>query len=395
MGCCASKPLTKIKERGQNSSELSARDQFWDISGSDSEAPLIFHCDDKGIILDVNANVTKFLLFKRSSLLGEFVGQIMTPFMYMMHREIFLNHYKTASKVARNSMDARLSSKTKSRPLIIYNVNGHPVFVNLSLISKPRVDYTQRPGALPLPSDSEYYFRLCAWLKRSQDESRYVYSDSIEDLAKSHQGFSLSKNNIVIICIDFVNSTELLQEKGPINMAFINKRFYDDIVQIITHHFYPYLCVHEIVGDSFVLVLNADWTYNLQRYCTVLAINFINRLYRCTEDYVSMRVGISYGKVIYGFIGPTLRFFGNPMHVASRLEGYGGRGKALVNVEFYDKLCSEVATMNEELLHRLVQSCKLEKVILKGYGERECYNISLAPDKNDLVEIPTVPLHEK
>ena len=107
-------------------------------------------------------------------------------------------------------------------------------------------------------------------------------------------------------------------------MAYLNKRFFDDIVSIITDYFYPYINIHEVIGDCFVLILNAEWSYTCPQFCASLAMDFLNRLYHRTESYVSVRTGVSYGKVIHGFIGTSLRFFGNPMHVAARLEGQGG-----------------------------------------------------------------------
>ena len=99
----------------------------------------------------------------------------------------------------------------------------------------------------------------------------------------------------------------------------INKRFFDYIVSIITDFFYPYINMHEVIGDCFVLIVNAEWTYTCLQFCASLAIDFINRLLYRTESYVSVRSGVSYGKIIYGFIGTSFRFFGNPMHVAVRL----------------------------------------------------------------------------
>ena len=39
-------------------------------------------CDENGLIVNADENITNHLLYKHDVLLGEFIGVIMTPFMY-------------------------------------------------------------------------------------------------------------------------------------------------------------------------------------------------------------------------------------------------------------------------------------------------------------------------
>ena len=90
-----------------------------------------------------------------------------------------------------------------------------------------------------------------------------------------------------------------------------------------------------------MIVLNTDWTYNTDKFCTSLALNFLFDLIQQTRDFVEIRVGVSYGRIYYGQIGNTLSFFGYPMNIASRLEHKCDVNTIAICKDFYTKLMSE------------------------------------------------------
>ena len=77
---------------------------------------------------------------------------------------------------------------------------------------------------------------------------------------------------MVLICIDFIQSTELLELKGPFNMAMLNDRFYECARKLIIQSFYPFVNFHEIIGDCFVFVVNADMGC-IDDYCASIGIS--------------------------------------------------------------------------------------------------------------------------
>lgn len=341
-----------------------------DCSSETSGQILCVYCDERGYIIETEERFCQYLGYNRSMVLNQFVGCLMTPHMNLLHKKMFISAYKNGDSLARNRYLHCLSSRTHERPIIVYNVNREPLFVNLHVEElKDLGKLRDSPQLQDQNYHSEYYFRVCMRPRIAQDESAYFYTDSIRDLRATCKNFTPSKTKMVVICIDFMNSTELLVSRGPYNLAHVNKRFYEDIIDIIRHYFYPYISIHEIIGDCFVLVLNASWTYNLPQFCATLAINFVNHLYCRSHSYVNMRVGISYGEIIYGFIGPSLRFFGDSMHVASRLEGKGVLGNALVNQEFYQKLLSECTGFGKDAVNHLVGISSPTELYLKGYAE--------------------------
>ncbi len=83
---------------------------------------------------------------------------------------------------------------------------------------------------------------------------------------------------MVVICIDFMQSTELLELKGPFNMAMLNDRFYECARKLITQSFYPFVNFHEIIGDCFVFVVNADMGCKIDDYCASIGISLTHSL---------------------------------------------------------------------------------------------------------------------
>lgn len=302
----------------------------------------------------------------------------------MVHKSIFVRRFKLANKFQRNAMESKLSSKTTKRPLLVLDVHGKPVFVNISLVPCGISELDSfNPLSRPLPEGSEYFFQLLLSLSKHQNVSEFMYSKNFYPTKRisDDTNFVSTANDCVLISIDFMNSTELLQSTGPFNTAIINKRFYDDIIHIIGHYYYPYIYLHEVIGDCFVLILNADWLYCLPEYCASLAINFVNRLHNRSKDYVSIRTGIGYGKITYGNIGNHLRFFGVPMNLTARMEGHAKLYGVVCDENFHEKLKSEC--------QKLSSACKLQctkvELELKGFGTNICYHIALDMDSEELV----------
>lgn len=136
---------------------------------------------------------------------------------------------------------------------------------------------------------------------------------------------------------------------------------------MIKSNYYPYVYIHEIVGDSFVLLLNADWAYKIPDYCTTICMNFLIELNERTEHLIQFRVGCAYGKILYGYIGDQLRLFGDTINLASRLEHISKIDHVYCDENFFEKLKSELASNNKEL------TCEKNIVELKGFKPQNAY----------------------
>ncbi len=184
--------------------------------------------------------------------------------------------------------------------------------------------------------------------------------------------FNITKNDIVLICIDFINSTQMLLNLGTNHMIKISKSFYNDVIELIKRKYYPYIYIYEIVGDSFMFIINADWTYNIEMICATIGMNFVKNLIKKTESYVQIRVGISYGKLSYGKIGNNLRLFGQIVNMSSRLESISMPKIIVTSSEFWNKFINEIKLI--KLIKNNMDTIEhVQKDIeLKGFGIKKC-----------------------
>jgi hypothetical protein len=334
-------------------------------------------CDENLIIKDLSDEITYHLYYKREDLIGKFIGIIMNDLMSNLHKHIFLNKYNSSNIVDKKILLNKISAHSLKRQVIIYDKYKNPQYVFLSINLKDNLfvidinyNHLASNNNINLYTVDIYkdnYFKL-------YDNDINLYSLDVNRT----RSFKLTKNNIIIICIDFINSTDLLKRKGVKNTIDINVLFYSDIITLIKYKYYPYIYIHEILGDSYMLVLNIDWGYSILDFSASIAFNFINDLYDLTNDYIDIRVGISYGRIYYGYIDHNIRFFGEILNLASRLENKCEKKEILVCKNFYEKLKRE-NNFNDIKF-------KIENLHLKGFDEIICVRINLDTFKYNLFD---------
>jgi hypothetical protein len=70
-------------------------------------------------------------------------------------------------------------------------------------------------------------------------------------------------------------STQYLIEHGSSELIRVHKLFHEIIVTLIKTQYYPYLYIHEIMGDGFILVMNIEWGYHFYRFCASMTYSFL------------------------------------------------------------------------------------------------------------------------
>jgi class 3 adenylate cyclase len=194
--------------------------------------------------------------------------------------------------------------------------------------------------------------------------------------------FTESKSKVVVICIDFIDSTATLISQGGSLLSIDNSiKFHKEIVKLIRNVYYPFIYLHEVIGDSFIIALNTDWAYTSDFFCCSLALSFIFDLVHNTNHFVEIRTGMAYGTLHYGTIGSTFRFFGKPVNMASRLENKCLVNEIIICKDFYNKLilCMEYISTTIPKTEIIKQS-----INLKGFGDTECYKINI-PEKGTFI----------
>jgi len=405
--------------------------------------------NSNGEILSVSRTFEERLKYKLGSLRGNHIGEIMTPFMSLLHRKVFLKRYEEATPMQRNVIALNLTAKTSGkRPLLVFDALREPVPVNLHIEVRCMFDQNtskfsnKRPPSHALshtfthittrtqsttnnkqPIETSSFrqvqkslfanddsilakeeelvvgqpYLFVAELTIATNDQDFYFCDSVELFSRLERLINCDFevcHNAILVNIDLVGSTQLLSDHGVPQTIHVSKKFYSDIVELVRSEYYPYISIYEIVGDGFVLLLNATWTYNLPMISAMIALNFAVKLLAVSSSYIDARVGISMGEIYYGFIGKKLRIFGEAMNESARLQSVADSGTIVLNREFYAKLNRSIASFGAvDSLEKLSAHCKEMTCNLKGLGDRQCFHIT--PPKISTTEESTIYEHAK
>lgn len=350
-------------------------------------------CDNNGIILNMNSHVKTILKYKLEDIKYKFIGIFMNKFLSFLHKKFFIPKMKSAHGLEKSKILNRMQSFSTDRPLIIYDINDKPFYMNLKLIEMTKNElketyktYNMIEG-LELDKDESYMMIKIDHYINKDNVSKIVDDDNINKLliniidnkllyilSNNEQitpVFEQTKNNVVIINIDIMDSKEILMTKGEVVLIDINRRLYNDIIHIIKTYFYPYIYIYEISEDQFILIINACWTYNIPLFCCTIGLYFVQLLFEKTIKYVNINCGISYGKLHYGLIGNKIRLFGEPLILSSLIKEKSEVNKFAITKSFYHKLLIEFNMIDDELYSELDYTNYVE--LVKGFGNIDYY----------------------
>lgn len=328
------------------------------------EEVVIIFCDNNGHLIDANKEFREIIGYDLHSVRDKFIGFLMSPFLEYLHRTIYIPQYNKSSSSERKASMNHLNSRTADRPLIIYDLGETPLYVNI-FFSKEIVNEMK-----------------CIRLKinvNMDDNIEFIFSRTLRKPIQN--SFALTHQNCVITFIDFIDSTKFLTQEGGFKMANKCSEFYRQVFSLIKLKFYPYIFIHEIVGDCFVLITNADWSYKIPHFCSSITLEFLKMLIEETKNIMKLRIGCAYGDIIYGYIGQSLRLFGETMNLAARLEQCGKENHINVCEKMMNKLLNEPNLIKEQT--GMIEENEVE---LKGFGKKKIYSI-----KNDISVIKKFP----
>ena len=308
-------------------------------------------CNNDGIIQYTSPLLLLKLGYNMETLNGKFIGILMNDFMYMLHEKYYIKMFKESSGKERNLIENKLKNFNHKRPLIIYDINTKAHHTHVSII--------------PSSSNLQITFEFI----KEDINDFYILPNIVTN------EFKENKNDSIIIMTDFIQSTELLEEKGIVNLIHICSTFNEVITSLIRDKYFPYIYIHETVGDSFILIMNTEWTHNNERFCASLAINFLFELIQKTKHFIKIRTGIGYGRIHYGKIGNIFRFFGRPLHIAARLENKCNENKINICEKLYIKLKSEMDILER---HNVLDEITEKTENLKGFGNKKYYSINVS-----------------
>ena len=336
-------------------------------------------CDNEGMIEDLSEDMLSLLKCDIDTIKHKFIGSIMSIYMSMMHKQFFIGNFNSCGIKERNKIENKLKKGHRKRPILIYDIEGNSHSVGMSII------YNKCPACFRLPGQFNAFNHFSSPVE-TLSKRFYLIFDIIDeplDLFYTHIPmtndaiFKESELKVVIICIDFIDSTATLTTNGGALLSIDNSiKFHKVIVKLIREVYYPFIYLHEVIGDSFIIALNTDWAYTSEKICASLAINFICDLIKYTHHFVQIRTGLAYGVLYYGTIGNTFRFFGKPINMAARLENKCKVNEIILCSDLYSKLILEMEYIKTTLSINDIHKLKLD---LKGFGETVCYKI-IVPD---------------
>ena len=301
----------------------------------------------------------------------------MSLYISMIHKKKFIGNFNTCGTIERNILENKLKRVHRKRPFLIYDIEGGSHAVGMSLIYNKCPFSSLKTPFITTSINLSKQFYLTFDLIDEPLDLFYTYIPMEKDGV-----FTESKSKVVVICIDFIDSTATLISQGGSLLSIDNSiKFHKEIVNLIRNVYYPFIYLHEVIGDSFIIALNTDWAYTSDFFCCSLALSFIFDLVHNTNHFVEIRTGIAYGTLHYGTIGSTFRFFGKPVNMASRLENKCLVNEIIICKDFYNKLilCMEYISTTIPKTEIIKQS-----INLKGFGDTECYKINI-PEKGTFI----------
>ena len=150
-------------------------------------------------------------------------------------------------------------------------------------------------------------------------------------------------NDVTCVMMDICGSTEYIHNNTDDNAAILMRT----IFQISRKHIidmYPFVYIHELIGDCIFLIVDAPYMVRNQ---SNVAFDVSRKIQKDVDNFLQvdnseknmyMRAGIACGPVIAGFIdGRSFRLFGLTVHTAQRLESVCPEGKITFNQTFKEK----------------------------------------------------------
>lgn len=294
-----------------------------------------FTCDTDFLIQSYDANACTLLKCDNRELCNKCITVLMSPFIANLHKQYFdiLRKSSTETRVKYAFHIAR--NMTNASTFVIYDVHKQPILckINVTLsedlssiihIDKQTHNLTSIPNA--------FVDNFCI--------------DGSLKVQKYH--------NTVCVMMDIANSTDFVNRSGdPLKIA----ELYYDIYKIAKNsvlQYYPYIYIHELLGDSIFLIVNAPFMIKKKYRCsTKIALDVSMQLQKEVDELLKrndktnsmhLRVGIAQGDIAAGvFDGRNLRAFGRPINLSQRLESLCEKGNinvasdvSLENINSYD-----------------------------------------------------------
>lgn len=328
-------------------------------------------------IIFIDPEFSEILGYQSEELMGQIVHEVLaTPIVYkyinqMIHNlpsEISVSNFRRAyqiiTKTALEISTLRyFQMMTKYKSLIWVEVNVSVIVDKLTIQSQARFKIISEE------------FRISPNVpKKLLNKISYQPEFVVEDY-----------NNVIVIMMNISNACRLSLQKSPPELALIYHTVIKKIMDIIEYDFYPFFQFVEDCGDSFLVIHNPDLTLNLKDIVSE-GINFTLQITEAVNQYLSqfqvhLKCGMTVGSLCGGIIdGKTMRWFGETINRAARLQGKCLCGNVVV--------CEKIMIRLKSENYQFVEEIKEHIEVLKGLGPHLLYQISVGTINKEIQLTP-------
>jgi len=320
----------------------------------DSWQSLTLHCDAHFAITRVQPELSQLLKYKPGALIGKSVLVLMPEVVSDAHAAVF-RRLKEAEGPLKASLVAGHTSRCREATLL--DSEGCPlscrlfVTIHADLSSKLVI---KRPGG-----------KIAASVPRG-------FGRFLHQAPKSHL---VDCQEVACIMTDVANTTRFAASQPPRVMAELLHKVYVTADTVVQREAYPYVYIHEAVGDSLLLLCNADFMAHYPGRTAAMAIYVAAKVQKAVDEMLAgfaggghgmyLRIGIALGPLCAGVVdGRNFRVFGSTIHLSQRLESICPRARVACCQKFTSRLLEEVSQQDVDL--------ETASVDLKGFGTVEC-----------------------
>ena len=284
------------------------------------------------VIVDCDKNALIHLLCTSiDDLVGKSITTIMSKAIGCLHSGVF---FESIPKSKLKNIIILLETRHMSMATryVVYTVNGVPLMCKMSINVQLETDYSIYGYIVNVHIENESYGLL--------DTVPYKYKQFI-----GSDDTCLSRcDNVTCVIMDLYNSTwfENNHDRTGKRIAEVLAGVYR-IVKRNIMSMYPFMYIHELIGDSVFIVTNASFFVN-RRFIHDACLSTLSRIQAQLDMYLQrtgmwVRIGVATGPVHAGVIdGRTFRLFGLTVHRAQRLESVCPKGKIAFDQCFKDHL---------------------------------------------------------
>ncbi len=324
-------------------------------------------------IIDINDTLCELLLYNKEEVIGQVVHELFTNTLFQKNINKFFtiqdksiqNMFRIAKRFSKQISKLRFIPLIKKDDTILWVKTNPYVYIHQGEIYAYVLLTIYDEQYKIAPNIPERFLKYI-----NSPSSGEFYVDDFKDC--------------IIIMMDIYKSTELTLTKTSMEMAQIYHQIIKKSNYLINHEFFPFIQFVEACGDSLMFIHSPELMLPLNDILLEV-INFSLLLTTNLNQYlnihnVHIRCGISYGNISGGIIdGKTMRWFGRPIHKASRLESKCIKNNIVIDDIIYNKLI--------EQKNFILTGIQEEKCDLKGFGECIIYYINNEKDSHTYLDL--------